>query len=340
MSVVNRQITLVSTPVGLPRVSNFQLVYSPVPSPGAGEVVVRAVYLSLDPWLGELVDRAGLFAPPVAIGEVVTGGAVGRVVASRDPRFQIGDSVEGMLGWQEYAVAGGEALRKVNPALAPISTALGVLGLPGLAAYFGMLDICRPRRGETVVVSGAAGAIGMVAGQIARIRGCHVVGVARSDARIDWLLDELGFDSALGYASEQLDDDLDRELERLCPDGVDAYFDNVGGTLTDAVLRRINSGARIAVCGQLSRFDVGEPESGPRWLGQLVAAQAKLQGFRVSAYAVRFGEGREQLLRWLQQGDLKYREQIAQGIEAVPQAFIGMLQGKNQGKQLVQLSAA
>lgn len=337
MSIVNRRITLASMPVDLPDVSDFLLVFAPLPTPEEGEVVVRTVYLSLDPWQADPVDRAELHAPPVAVGEVLSGGAVGLVVESRDPRFRIGDTVEGILGWQEYTVAAGDALRKVDSALAPISAALGVLGLPGLTAYFGMLDICRPQRGETVVVSGAAGAIGMVAGQIARIRGCRVVGVAKSDVAIDWLVDELGFDAALGYDSAA---ELDGELERLCPDGVDAYFDNVGGNLTDAVMRSLNPGARIAVCGQLSRFDVEESGSGPRWWGHLIVTQAKVQGFRVSAYAERYDEGLERLLRWLQQGELSYREQIAQGIEAVPQAFIGMLQGRNQGKQLVQISAA
>jgi hypothetical protein len=337
MSVVNRRITLAARPVGLPKVSDFQLVYAPLPSPEAGEVVVRTVYLSLDPWVANPVHSAERHAPPMAIGEVLTGGAVGRVVESRDPGFRIGDTVAGILAWQEYAVAGGDALRRIDPALAPISAALGVLGLPGLTAYFGMLDICCPQPGETVVVSGAAGAIGMVAGQIARIRGCRVVGVANSGAALDWLLDELGFDAALGFASAAK---LDGELERLCPDGVDAYFDNVGGTLTEAVLRNLNSGARIAVCGQLPRFDVGESEIGPRSSGRRIATPTNVQGCLVFAHAGRFDEALDHLLRWLQQGDLRYREQIAQGIEAAPQAFIGMLRGRNQGTQLVQLSPA
>ena len=241
-----------------------------------------------------------------------------------------------MLGWQEYAVAQGRELRKIDPSLAPISTALGVLGMPGLTAFFGLLDICDPQRGETVVVSGAAGAVGMVVGQIARIKGCRVVGVAGSDAKISWLLDELGFDAAFNYKATV---DFRAKLQELCPDGVDVYFDNVGGAISDAVLNQINTGARIAVCGQISQYNLEQPETGPRWLGQLIVKQAKLQGFLVSGYAARFADGLEQLARWLQQGKLKYREDVAQGIEAAPQAFIGMLQGQNQGKQLVQLSA-
>ena len=240
-----------------------------------------------------------------------------------------------MLGWQEYAVAQGRELRKIDPGLAPISTALGVLGMPGLTAYFGLLDICDPQPGETVVVSGAAGAVGMLVGQIAKIKGCRVVGVAGSDAKISWLLDELGFDAAFNYKTAA---DCYGKLKELCPDGIDVYFDNVGGTITDAVMRLINVKARISVCGQISQYNLEEPEMGPRWLGQLIVKQAKVQGFLVSGYAERFPEGLEQLAGWLKQGKLKYREDVAQGIEAAPQAFIGMLQGTNQGKQLVQLS--
>jgi NADPH-dependent curcumin reductase CurA len=334
MAVVNRQITLAARPLGYPRVSDFHLVYSPLPSPRAGEVLVRSAYLSLDPYMRGRMNDAESYARPVAIGEVMTGGAVGLVVESRDSGFRIGDAVEGILGWQEYAAVAGGALRQIDPGLAPISTALGVLGMPGLTAYFGLLEVCDPQRGETVVVSGAAGAVGTVVGQIARIRGCRVVGVAGSDAKIDWLLDELGFDAALNYKSAG---DLRCALARTCPDGIDVYFDNVGGALTDAVLGRINTGARIAVCGQISQYNLNEPELGPRWLGQLIVQQAKVQGFLVSAYAARYPEALGQLARWLRQGLLKYREDVAQGIEAAPQAFIEMLQGRNLGKQLVQL---
>jgi hypothetical protein len=255
-------------------------------------------------------------------------------VESEDPSLRPGDVVEGMLGWQEYAVASGRTLRKIDPGLAPISTALGVLGMTGLTAYFGLLDVCDPQPGETVVVSGAAGAVGAVAGQTAKIKGCRVVGVAGSDAKISWMLDELGFDAALNYKAG----DLHGKLAELCPDGIDVYFDNVGGAVTDAVVGRLNARARISVCGQLSQYNLEQPEMGPRWLGQLIVKQAKVQGFLVSGYAARFPEGLVQLATWLRQGKLKYREDVAQGIEAAPLAFIGMLQGNNQGKQLVQLS--
>jgi NADPH-dependent curcumin reductase CurA len=281
------------------------------------------------------MSDADSYARPVAIGEVMTGGAVAFVVESEDPKFRAGDAVVGMLGWQEYAVVQGRELRKIDPSFAPISTALGVLGMPGLTAYFGLLDICDPQRGDTVVVSGAAGAVGMLVGQIAKIKGCRVVGVAGSDAKISWLLDELGFDAALNYKTAV---DLHAKLKEPCPDGIDVYFDNVGGAISDAVVRLINARARISVCGQISQYNLEKPEVGPRWLDQLIVKQVKMQGFLVSGYAERFPEGLKQLATWLKQGKLKYREDVAQGIEAAPQAFIGMLQGKNQGKQLVQLS--
>jgi NADPH:quinone reductase len=335
MATVNRQITLASRPMGFPKVSDFHLVYSPLPSPAAGEVLVRSVYLSLDPYMRGRMNDAESYARPVAIGEVMPGGAVAFVLESAHPEFRSGDAVEGMLGWQEYAVAQGRELRKIDPSIGPLSTALGVLGMPGLTAFFGLLDICDPQPGETVVVSGAAGAVGMLVGQIAKIKGCRVAGVAGSDAKVSWLLDELRFDAALNYKTVE---DFDGKLEKLCPDGIDVYFDNVGGAITDAVVRLINTKARISVCGQISQYNLEEPEVGPRWLGQLVVKQAKVQGFLVSSYAERFPEALEQLAVWLKQGKLKYREDVAQGIEAAPQAFIGMLQGKNQGKQLVHVS--
>ncbi len=337
MTTVNRRITLASRPVGFPKVSDFHLAYTPLPSPGAGEVLVRSIYLSLDPSARGRMSETESSPRPMAIGDLMIGAAVALVLESEDPEFHAGDAVEGMLGWQEYAVVQGRDLRKIDPRLAPISTALGVLGTPGLTAFFGLLDVGRPRRGETVVVSGAAGGIGMVAGQIAKIKGCRVVGVAASDAKPSWLRHELGFDAAISAGPSA---DFGAELGKLCPDGIDVYFDNVGGATTDAAMQLINVRARICVCGQISQDNLERPEAGPRWLDQLMVKQAKVQGFLVSGYAERFPEGLEQLTSWLEQGKIKYREDVAQGLEAAPQAFIGMLQGKNQGKQLVQLSVS
>jgi NADPH-dependent curcumin reductase CurA len=335
MDMANRQVTLASRPVGLPKVSDFHLIHTRTASLAAGQVLVRSVYLSLDPYMRGRMSDAASYARPVAIGEVMTGDAVACVVESEHPQFRPGDAVEGMLGWQEYAVVSGHDLRKIDTRHTPIATALGVLGTPGLTAFFGLLDICHPQAGETVVVSGAAGAVGMLAGQIAKIHGCHVVGVAGSDAKVAWLLEELGFDAAFNYNAEV---DLTAKLAKLCPDGIDAYFDNVGGAVTDAVVQWINTRARIAICGQSSQYNLEEPEVGPRWLGRLIVKEAKVQGFLVGSYAARFPEAREQMDGWLKRGKLKYREDVAQGIEAAPQAFIAMLQGHNHGKQLVQLS--
>lgn len=339
MTTVNRQITLASRPVGFPRISDFNLVYSSLPSAGAGEVLVRMAYLSLDPHIRARMSGNGSgsvsHAVPTAIGEVMPGRAVGFVMESCDPKFQIGDAVEGSLGWQEYALVEGHELRPVDLGIAPVSTALGVLGMPGLSAFFGLLSLCDPKPGETMVVSGAAGTVGMIAGQIAKIKECRVVGVAGPEARSAWLVDELGFDGAFNHRN---DSDLHGRLEELCPDGIDVYFDNVGGAVTDAVVGLINDGARICVCEQMSQYNLEKPEIGPRWLGQLIVKRAKVEGFRVADYAGRFAEAWEQLAVWLSQGKLKYREDIAHSIESAPQAFIRMLNGKNQGKQLVHFS--
>jgi NADPH-dependent curcumin reductase CurA len=332
---MNRQITLASRPTGFPKGSDFHLAESPMPWPAHGQVLVQTIYLSVDPYMRGRMSAAESYAPPLAIGEMMPGGGVGRVLESADPRVAIGSIVQGMLGWQDYAVVEGGGLRKIDESLAPIQTALGVLGMPGLTAYFGLLDVCRPKAGQTVVVSGAAGAVGMLVGQIAKIIGCRVVGVAGSDAKVALLVDDLGFDAAFNYKTVA---DYHGRLRDLCPAGIDVYFDNVGGAITDAVLRLINVGARISLCGQVSQYNLETPELGPRWFGQFVVKRARAQGFLVSDYADRFSEGLRTIGQWLKQGKLKYREDVAHGLENAPEAFIGMLHGRNLGKQLVQVS--
>jgi hypothetical protein len=272
---------------------------------------------------------------PLAIGELMAGAAVGLVASSEDPALRRGDAVEGMLGWQEHAIASGQDLRRIDPGPSPLSAALGVLGLPGLTAYFGLLDVGTPRRGETVVVSGATGAIGMIAGQVAKLMHCRVVGLTGGRSDVSWLCDELGFDQAI--ASETAAD-LEGQLEELCPGGVDVYFDTVGGATTDAVMRRINIGARVCLCGQSALDNLEEPGLGPRWLDRLIGQRARVQGFLVSGYGEGFPTARDQLGTWLADGALGYREGVAQGLEAAPRAFISMLNGESQGVQLVQLS--
>jgi NADPH-dependent curcumin reductase CurA len=303
--------------------------------PARGQVLVQTIYLSVDPYMRGRMNVAESYVRPLAIGEVMPGGAVGRVLESADPEFAIGSIVQGMLGWQDYAVVSGGELRVIDESLAPIQTALGVLGMPGLTAYFGLLDVCHPKAGQTVVVSGAAGAVGMLVGQIAKIMGCRVVGVAGSDSKVAFLTHGLGFDAGFNYKTVP---DHHGKLRELCPDGIDIYFDNVGGAISDAVLRLINVGARISICGQISQYNLEKAELGPRFFGQLVVKRARAQGFLVSDYAKRFSEGLQGMGQWLKQGKLKYREDVAQGLENAPEAFVGMLHGRNLGKQLVQVS--
>jgi NADPH-dependent curcumin reductase CurA len=335
MPQVNKQITLAARPSGMPKPSDFKLVESSVPEAKAGEILVRLLYVSVDPYMRGRMNDVKSYAPPAQIGEVMGAGAVGLVVNSQSAQFETGDFVEGFFGWQEYAISDGKGVRKLDPSLGSLSTALGVLGIPGLTAYFGLLDIGKPQRGETVVVSGAAGAVGSIAGQIAKINGCRVVGIAGSDQKIACLRDELGFDAAFNYKTTP---DYYAELEELCPNGVDVYFDNVGGPITDAVFRFINTGARIVLCGQIAQYNDEKPGTGPRLLSRLIVKQARAEGFLVFQFAPRYAEGLKQMAAWLKAGKLKYREQFVDGIENTPRAFIGMLQGENTGKQLVRVA--
>lgn len=314
--------------------SNFRLVESPVPSPGDGQVLLKIRYLSVDPYMrGRMTDRPS-YVPPVALGEVMCGGTVAEVVESKNPRFQPGDIVESYSGWQEYALDDGKQLRKLDPSLAPVTTALGILGMPGLTAYFGLTEIGRPKSGETVVVSGAAGAVGSAAGQIARILGCHAVGIAGSDEKVRALTGRYGFDSALNYKSTA---DYSAAIRDLCPRGVDVYFDNVGGAITDGVMANINPRARIAVCGQISLYNADKPDVGPRWFPQLIIKMARAEGFLVFQFFDRYMEGVNRMAQWLNEGRLKYDENITEGLENAPRAFIGLFHGENTGKQLVKL---
>jgi NADPH-dependent curcumin reductase CurA len=254
---------------------------------------------------------------------------------SNDPRAAPGDVVEGMLGWQDYAVAQAKSLRKIPSEVAPISTALSVLGITGLTAYFGLLDICRPQAGETVLISAAAGAVGSLVGQIAKIKRCRAVGIAGSSEKVRFLTHDLSFEAAFNYKESA---DYDGALRELCPNGIDVYFDNVGGPITDAAIQRLNVGGRVAVCGQISQYNSDKPETGPRWLGQLIIKQAKVEGFLVKQFATRFEEGYRQLAAWLHDGKIHYREDVVTGLENAPRAFIGMLQGLNIGKQLVKVA--
>ena len=331
----HRRVVLARRPPGEPAESDFRVEEAPVPSPRHGEVLVKVLYLSLDPYQRGRMRDAASYAPAVGIGEVMTGGTVGEVVASQHPGFAVGDIVEDRLGWQEYAIGGGPTLRKVDPSIAPISTANGILGMPGMTAYFGLLEVGQPKPGETVVVSAASGAVGQVVGQIGKIMGCRVVGIAGGKKKCDFVTGELGFDACIDYKAEK---DLDAALRAACPNGPDVYFDNVGGEITDAVLRNINFHGRVALCGSISQYNATTPPMGPRLLGTFVGKRVRAQGFIVTDFAERYGPARRQMGEWVRSGRLKYREDVVEGIANAPRAFIGMLRGENFGKMLVKLA--
>ena len=334
MPQVNRQICLAARPGGFPKEGDFELVEAPVPEAGADEMLVRVIYLSLDPYMRGRMSDAASYARPLQIGEVMVGGAVGEVVQSNAPDFASGDIVVSHFGWQKYGIAKAKEARKIDPSLAPLSTAVGVLGMPGLTAYFGLLEIGRPKAGETVVVSAASGAVGAVVGQIAKIQGCRAVGIAGSDRKIGYITRELGFDAGINYKSAA---DLGAALGEACPNGIAVYFDNVGGTTTDTIMHHINQGARIAICGMISQYNLEQVELGPRGHRALLINRARMEGFLVFDFAERYPEGLARLAFWIQEGRLKYLEDIAEGLENAPKAFIGMLKGENFGKQLVRI---
>lgn len=335
MAATNRQILLASRPKGMPSRDNFAFREGPVPEPGDGQALVRTLYLSVDPYMRGRMNAGKSYMPPFELNDVITGGVVGQVVDSRSPTLHPGDLVIGNLGWQDYSVAPADKLRRIDPALAPITTALGVLGMPGLTAYFGLLDIGRPKPGETVVVSGAAGAVGMVVGQIARIQGCRVVGIAGGETKTRYLREKLGFDAAIDYKGSR---NLDEALAEACPQGVDVYFDNVGGPISDAVMQLINSNARIPICGQISLYNLEQPDIGPRVQPILLTKTALMKGFLVGQYADRYAEALPRLAGWLKDGSLRYEETLTEGFEHTPDAFIGLFTGENLGKALVKVA--
>ena len=331
---VNRQWVLASRPTGLPNESDFRVVEAPVPIPADGALLLRTAYLSVDPYMRSRIAGVKTYADPVLPGDLMVGACVGRVVRSSNPGFREGDWAAGYWGWQEFFVSSGRGVHKLDPNLVPVTTALGILGGPGMTAYFGFLELCKPKSGETVVVSGAAGAVGSAVGQIARIQGCRVVGIAGADDKIACLTGEFGFDGAFNYKTAT---DYSANLRELCPKGIDCYFDNTGGAITDAVFPLMNPFGRIAVCGQISQYNLDKPEPGPRVLPLILVKQLRVEGFIVTRFANRFAEGYRQMAQWLKEGKLKYREHVVDGFENAPKAFIAMLQGVNTGKMIVRL---
>ena len=330
----NIKVLLAARPKGYPRNEDFLVIESEIPKIKEGELLVKIDWLSLDPYMRGRMNDVKSYAPSVEVGDVMVGGAVGTIIESRTSLFSKGEIVEGSFGWQSYALSNGVGLRKINPDLGPIQSSIGVLGMPGLTAYFGLLDVCQPIAGDTVVVSAASGAVGQIAGQIAKIMGCRVIGTAGTNEKVQFIVDELGFDAGINYKTEN----VGASLNSACPDGIDIYFDNVGGFVTDEVIKRINTGARIAICGQVSQYNLEEPELGPRNLFHLTKSQAKMEGFLVFAYEARYDEALHRLSKWINQDKLRYKEDIAEGIRNAPQTFIGMLNGENLGKTLIKVS--
>ena len=332
---INHQWRLASRPAGDLTEANFQWMEEAVPALQDGQVLVRSLYLSLDPANRGWVREGGSYRDEIALGAVMEGFAVGVVEDSKHANFNAGDKVQGMLGWQEYVISNGKGLSKLPemPGL-PLTAFLGLFGPVGLTAYFGLLDICNPKPGETLVVSAAAGAVGSLVGQIGKIKGCRVVGIAGSDDKCKWIVDELGFDAAINYKTENIRDGL----KRTCPNGIDIDFENVGGDIFSAVLARINLGARISLCGMIAQYNADEPVPGPYNMINIVAKRAKIQGFIVTDYMPRVMEAMNDLGAWFMAGKLKYRVEVVEGLRNAPTALGKLFDGSNQGKLIIKVS--
>lgn len=332
--MTNRSIVLAARPVGVPKQSDFRLEEAPVSSPGAGECLVRVHYMSVDPYMRGRISGRKSYAAPVEIGQVMVGASVGQVIESNSDRIAAGDYVTGPLGWREYAIASADDLRVVDAGAAPLSAYLGVLGMPGLTAYYGLLKVAGIESGETVCVSGAAGAVGSAVGQIARLHGCRSVGIAGGPDKCSLVTGEFGFDAAVDYKS----DNFFKSLRAATPDGIDVYFDNVGGPVTDAVFQQLNVRSRVAICGQISQYNAVDAPVGPRLLWHFITKRIRAEGFLVFDFRKHDDESLAQMAAWVRDGKLKYRETVAEGIENAAAAFIGMLGGANIGKQVVKLA--
>ena len=328
---VNRQWRLAARPVGMIKESDFELSEQPVPAPGEGEVLVHNLYLSIDPTNRAWVER-DTYLPAVKIGEVMRGGTIGVVEQSRNARFQEGALVQGLLGWQDYAVSDGNGLTALpHSESVPLTAYFGLFGHIGLSAYFGLLDVGKPQAGETLVVSAAAGAVGSLVGQIGKIKGCRVVGIAGGQEKCRWIMNELGFDAAIDYKSENVLE----SLKKHCPGGVDVYFENVGGEILDAVLSQINLRARIVLCGLISQYNATEPVPGPYSFPNILVKRARVEGFIVMDYMNRAQEAMAELGKWLAEGKIKYRVDVVEGIENAPLAINKLFEGSNKGKLIV-----
>lgn len=335
MDAVNHQIRLAARPVGMPKPSDWSYTEEPVSEPGEGEVLVKVSYISLDPAMRGWMNEGRSYIAPVEIGDVMRALAAGKVVASKNPNVAVGEYVTGLLGVQEYAVANGHTVMRVDPERAPLPVHLGTLGMPGMTAYFGLLDIGHPAEGETVVISGAAGAVGGVAGQIAKLKGARAIGIAGGAEKCEYVVGELGFDAAIDYKSQN----VAAGLREHCPQGIDVYFDNVGGEILDAALARLARHARVVICGAISQYNATGAMTGPSNYMSLLVNHASMTGFVVSDYGDRYAEGAKEMAGWLSAGKLKTREDIAEGgIERFPETLLGLFEGKNMGKLVLKVA--
>lgn len=331
---MTQQIVLKSRPLGVPSLQNFETITVEIPKLTQGMVRLKVHTFSVDPYLRGRMSEAKSYIAPFEVGKPIVGGGVSQVIESMAEGFKVGDFVLGMIPWQEEMVVDASGLQVVDEKIAPLSYYLGILGMPGLTAYFGLLDIGKPQKGETVVVSGAAGAVGIVVGQIAKIQGCRVIGIAGDQKKLDYLVNELGFDAAINYKTEV---NIAGAIAAACPDGVDVYFDNVGGEISDAVISQINKGARIIICGQISLYNATSQPVGPRIQPTILKRSALMQGFIVNNYASRFPEGIKALAGWVGSGQLKYTNTTYHGFEKLPEAFMALFEGKNLGKLIVEV---
>jgi NADPH-dependent curcumin reductase CurA len=332
MEGVGREIRLVARPQGFVGEDLFEVAETPIPDPSDGQVLIRNAYFSVDPYMRPRMNDVRSYVAPFTLGEAMTGGAVGQVAASRNPRYAEGEWVLHQLGWREWALSDGAALRRLDPSAAPVSTALGVLGMPGLTAWYGLFVLGDPKEGETVFVSGAAGAVGSAAGQMARIAGCRVVGSAGSPEKLEWLR-ELGFDHVFDYREQH----PHAALAALAPEGIDVYFDNVGGEHLEAAIGALRTYGRIVACGSISRYNDAAPSPGPRNMFMVVTKRLRIQGYIITDHFDRFGEFAREAAEWVRDGRLRYRETIVEGIENAPRAFLGLFHGENIGKMLVKV---
>ena len=334
MDAVNHQFRLAARPVGLPKPSDWSYVEEPVREPGDGEVLVKVQYISLDPAMRGWMNEGRSYIPPVGIGEVMRAFAAGEVVASNDPDVAVGQHVGGLLGAQEYAVANGKGVFKVDTGLAPLPVYLGALGMPGVTAYFGLLDIGKPKAGDTVVVSGAAGAVGGLVGQIAKLKDCRVVGIAGGPEKCRHVVEDLGFDAAIDYKAQ----DVPAALGEQCPNGIQIYFDNVGGEILDAALARLALHARVVICGAISQYNATAPVTGPSNYLSLLVNRASMTGFVILDYYSRYGEGLREMAGWYAEGKLSSREDFATGLENFNEALLRLFSGENNGKLVLEVA--